>query len=42
VKVDARNGEFVFDTAPRGEKVAVGIAGGGEISATPDLAVNGG
>ena len=38
VKVDAVNGEFVFEHAPRGEKVAVG-AGVGELTATPDLAV---
>ena len=39
VKVDAENGEFVFENGPRGEKVAVGVVGGGEITATPDLAV---
>jgi len=39
VKVDAENGEFVFEHGPRGEKVAVGVNTGGEISATPDLAV---
>ena len=39
VKVDAENGEFVFEHGPRGEQVAVGVVGGGEITATPDLAV---
>ena len=38
VKVDAVNGEFVFEHAPRGEKVAIG-AGVGELTVTPDLAV---
>ncbi len=40
VKVDAENGEFVFEHGPRnGGRVAVGVVGGGEITATPDLAV---
>ncbi|MBU4465184.1 MAG: AAA family ATPase, partial [Actinobacteria bacterium] len=39
VKVDFAAGEFAFDTAPRGEKVAVGVATGGEIAVTPDLAI---
>src|SRR5690606_3415654 len=30
VKVDAVDGQFVFEHGPRGEKVAVGVAGGGE------------
>ena len=38
VKVSVENGEFTFEHAPRGEKVAVGAIVG-EISATPDLAV---
>ncbi|WP_374311470.1 ATP-dependent Clp protease ATP-binding subunit [Microbacterium sp.] len=40
VKVDAVNGELVFEHGPRGEKVAVGVVHGGEITATPDLAAN--
>ncbi|MBW8763740.1 MAG: ATP-dependent Clp protease ATP-binding subunit [Microbacterium sp.] len=39
VKVDAENGEFLFEHGPRGEKIAVGVNTGGEITATPDLAV---
>jgi ATP-dependent Clp protease ATP-binding subunit ClpC len=39
VKVDVQNGEFVFENGPRGEKVAVGAVAGGEITATPDLAI---
>lgn len=39
VKVDVADGAFTFDHGPRGEKVSVGINTGGEISATPDLAV---
>ncbi|KJL49104.1 ATP-dependent Clp protease ATP-binding subunit ClpC1 [Microbacterium hydrocarbonoxydans] len=39
VKVDAANGEFLFEHGPRGEKVAVGVNTGGAISGTPDLAV---
>ncbi|MFB8388339.1 ATP-dependent Clp protease ATP-binding subunit [Microbacterium sp. NPDC055910] len=39
VKVDTENGVFQFEHGPRGEKVAVGITSGGEISATPDLAI---
>ncbi len=39
VKVDAENGEFTFEHGPRGEKVAVGVVAGGEIAATPDLAI---
>ncbi|WP_091493051.1 ATP-dependent Clp protease ATP-binding subunit [Microbacterium pygmaeum] len=38
VKVDVQGGEFVFDTAPRGDKVAVGVVAG-EIASTPDLAI---
>ena len=41
VKVDAKDGEFLFEHGPRGEKVAVGVNTGGEISATPDLAITG-
>ncbi|MCW3492736.1 ATP-dependent Clp protease ATP-binding subunit [Microbacterium sp. SSM24] len=40
VKVDVENGEFAFEHGPRGEKVAVGVVHGGEITATPDLAAN--
>jgi ATP-dependent Clp protease ATP-binding subunit ClpC len=40
VKVDAQNGEFVFEHGPRGDKVAVGVVHNGEITATPDLAAN--
>jgi len=39
VKVDAENGEFVFEHGPRGERVAVGVTSGGEIATTPDLAI---
>ena len=39
ITVDAANGEFVFENAPRGEKVAVGVVSNGEISSTPDLAI---
>jgi len=35
----AENGEFIFEHGPRGEKVAVGIVGGGEITASPDLTI---
>ncbi len=35
VKVDVENGAFVFETVPRGEKVAIGVGGGGEIAVTP-------
>jgi ATP-dependent Clp protease ATP-binding subunit ClpC len=39
VKVDADGGQFLFETGPRGEKVAVGVnTNGGAITATPDLA----
>ncbi|MGL3150424.1 ATP-dependent Clp protease ATP-binding subunit [Microbacterium sp. A82] len=37
VKVDAEDGKFLFETAPRGEKVAVGVNTTPAISATPDL-----
>src|SRR3954452_14328061 len=40
VKVDAAGGEFLFEHGPRGAgRVAIGVVGGGEITATPDLAV---
>ncbi|MFJ2369197.1 ATP-dependent Clp protease ATP-binding subunit [Microbacterium sp. NPDC087665] len=40
VKVDAKDGEFLFEHGPRdGGPVSVGVNTGGEISATPDLAV---
>lgn len=39
VKVDAENGQFLFEHGPRGEKVAVGVISGGDISITPDLAI---
>jgi ATP-dependent Clp protease ATP-binding subunit ClpC len=39
VKVDAQNGEFVFETGPRGDKVTVGVTAGNELTATPDLAI---
>ncbi|WP_309065530.1 ATP-dependent Clp protease ATP-binding subunit [Microbacterium sp.] len=39
VRVDAVDGKFVFEHAPRGERVAVGVnTGGGGIPGTPDLA----
>ncbi|WP_193596967.1 ATP-dependent Clp protease ATP-binding subunit [Microbacterium sp. YJN-G] len=38
VKVSVVDGKFVFDSAPRGEKVSVGVNPGHGISATPDLA----
>ncbi|MXS76325.1 NDP-hexose 4-ketoreductase [Microbacterium sp. CSI-V] len=37
VKVGVENGQFTFDTAPRGDKVAIGVGTAGEISATPDI-----
>ena len=37
VKVELENGKFTFETTPRGDKVAVGVATGGEITATPDI-----
>ncbi|MEU1971975.1 ATP-dependent Clp protease ATP-binding subunit [Microbacterium sp. NPDC019599] len=40
ITVDAKNGEFIFENGPRGEKVAVGVVSTPEISATPDLAAN--
>jgi len=36
VKVTVENGQFAFETAPRGEKVAIGVGTAGEIAATPD------
>jgi len=41
IKVDLVDGQFTFHSAPRGEKVAVGVNTGGDISATPDLAALG-
>ncbi|GAA4775786.1 ATP-dependent Clp protease ATP-binding subunit [Microbacterium gilvum] len=41
VKVDFSDGAFRFDSAPRGERVSVGVNSGGDISATPDLAALG-
>ncbi|MDQ1130206.1 ATP-dependent Clp protease ATP-binding subunit [Microbacterium sp. SORGH_AS_0888] len=38
ILVDAKDGTFVFESAPRGEKVAVGVGVAGEIAATPDIA----
>ncbi|QAY60027.1 ATP-dependent Clp protease ATP-binding subunit [Microbacterium protaetiae] len=37
VKVDVENGEFAFEHAPRGEKVAVGVGAPEQIGATPDI-----
>jgi len=42
VKVDVQDGEFVFESGPRGEKVAVGAGARGEIAATPDIAASAG
>ncbi|GGH47086.1 ATP-dependent Clp protease ATP-binding subunit [Microbacterium album] len=39
IKVDVEDGRFVFENAPRGERVAVGVNTGGGISGTPDLAL---
>ncbi|GAA5153495.1 ATP-dependent Clp protease ATP-binding subunit [Microbacterium pseudoresistens] len=39
VEVDFADGEFQFEHGPRGEKVSVGVNAGGDITATPDLAV---
>jgi ATP-dependent Clp protease ATP-binding subunit ClpC len=39
IKVDAVGGEFVFETGPRGDKVAIGVGAAPEISVTPDLAI---
>nr|WP_315266548.1 ATP-dependent Clp protease ATP-binding subunit [Microbacterium lemovicicum] len=41
VKVDVENGEFAFETGPRGDKVAVGVGAVGEITATPDIVAGG-
>ncbi|WP_345752594.1 ATP-dependent Clp protease ATP-binding subunit [Microbacterium rhizophilus] len=41
IQVDVEGGRFVFENAPRGEKVAVGVSTRGGISATPDLAAGG-
>jgi ATP-dependent Clp protease ATP-binding subunit ClpC len=41
VKVDLQDGAFTFVSAAREEKVAVGVAAGGEITATPDIAAAG-
>ncbi|AZS35650.1 ATP-dependent Clp protease ATP-binding subunit ClpC1 [Microbacterium lemovicicum] len=41
VKVDVENGEFAFETGPRGDKVAVGVGAAGEITATPDIVAGG-
>ncbi|MEZ3161890.1 ATP-dependent Clp protease ATP-binding subunit [Microbacterium sp. BWT-B31] len=38
VKVDVDNGQFTFESGPRGEKVSVGINTHAELTATPDLA----
>ncbi|MFL0412081.1 ATP-dependent Clp protease ATP-binding subunit [Microbacterium paludicola] len=40
IKVDVEDGKFVFENAPRGEKVAVGVNTAGAIAATPDIAAN--
>jgi ATP-dependent Clp protease ATP-binding subunit ClpC len=37
VKVDVQDGRFTFESAPRGEKVAIGVGVAGEIPATPDI-----
>src|SRR3546814_10271175 len=37
VKVDVADGQFTFVSAPRGEKVAVGVGTAGEIPATPGI-----
>ncbi|GAA3666684.1 ATP-dependent Clp protease ATP-binding subunit [Microbacterium marinilacus] len=37
IKVDVEGGSFVFENAPRGEQVAVGVNAGGAITATPDI-----
>jgi ATP-dependent Clp protease ATP-binding subunit ClpC len=42
IKVDVEDGRFVFENAPRGERVAVGVNTGGAITATPDLTANAG
>ncbi|MGN7949413.1 ATP-dependent Clp protease ATP-binding subunit [Microbacterium sp. 22215] len=39
VKVDSKDGEFLFEHGPRGEQVAVGVNTGGAIPGTPDLAI---
>ncbi|MDN3310284.1 ATP-dependent Clp protease ATP-binding subunit [Microbacterium oryzae] len=41
IKVDLVDGAFTFDSAPRGERVSVGVNTGGDLSATPDLAALG-
>jgi ATP-dependent Clp protease ATP-binding subunit ClpC len=41
VKVDTEGTKFVFETAPREDKVAIGVGAAGEIAATPDIAASG-
>ncbi|MBA8817126.1 ATP-dependent Clp protease ATP-binding subunit ClpA, partial [Microbacterium halimionae] len=41
VKVTFDDGKFAFVSAPRADKVAVGVATGGEITATPDIVAQG-
>ncbi|GGO64792.1 ATP-dependent Clp protease ATP-binding protein [Microbacterium nanhaiense] len=38
IKVDFADGQFTFENAPRGERIAVGVNQGGDLSATPDIA----
>src|SRR5690606_11886342 len=38
IKVDLVDGQFTFENAPRGERIAVGVNQGPEVTATPDIA----
>ncbi|MCD1269618.1 AAA domain-containing protein [Microbacterium sp. MEC084] len=40
IKVDVEGGRFVFQNAPRGETLAVGVNTRGGIAGTPDMAAN--
>jgi len=40
IKVDVEDGRFVFQNAPRGETLAVGVNTRGGIAGTPDMAAN--
>ncbi|MBO3662669.1 ATP-dependent Clp protease ATP-binding subunit [Microbacterium stercoris] len=40
IEVDVEDGKFVFQSAPRGERVAVGITSAPAIPATPDIAAS--
>ena len=37
IKVDVADGKFVFENAPRGERVSVGVNAAGAIPASPEI-----